>query len=74
MLILCMSRHKPSTVDGRVTPSALRKYRQSHRFLGPCCFCPLFNQDSRGAFVEAAMFIETSGPFCGEYVAKCAKG
>lgn len=63
---------RPTTGDRRVPPSELREYRNSNRFLGPCCLCPLFAVD--GAFTEAAMFIETSGPFSGEYVAKCAKG
>jgi len=69
-----MSRHRPTSENKRVTPTALYDHRQSHQFLGPCCLCPLFAQDGRGAFVEAAILIETLGPHSGQYVAKCAQG
>jgi hypothetical protein len=69
-----MCLHRPAVGGARVVPSALRKYRESHRFLGPCCLCPLFAQDGRSVFVEAAIFIAISGPDAGYYVAKCAKG
>lgn len=63
-------------LKNRVVPSALREHRQSHRFLGPCCLCPLLAEDpdDRGVFTEAAILIATSGLFFGEYVAMCAKG
>lgn len=62
--------------DGRarVVPSALREYRRSHEFRGPCCLCPLAIPSSEAAvYTEAAIFIATSGPLAGHYVAQCAK-
>src|ERR1700722_18953962 len=67
--------HRPiNELRERVPPCSLREYRESHRFLGPCCLCPLFVPSSQGVFTEVAIFITASGPFSGEYVAQCAKG
>jgi hypothetical protein len=63
---------RPVEGQKRVDPTALRDHRQSHQFLDPCCLCPLFML-SRQDFCEVALFVETSGTFCGEYMAKCAK-
>jgi len=65
--------NRPVIDQKRVVPSELRDHRLSHRFLGPCCLCPLFAQNDRAVFVEAAILIETSGPFSGRYIAKCAE-
>jgi hypothetical protein len=56
-----------------VTPSELRAHRLSHQFLGPCCLCPSRPEEQR-AFMEAAIFVVTSGRVSGEYVAGCAQG
>jgi hypothetical protein len=58
-----------------VAPDALRSYRETHAFLGPCCLCPLVGTQ-RGIelrFVEAAIYIPVFGRYAGEYVAECAK-
>jgi len=55
-----------------VPPSDLPDYRYSHKLNNPYCLCPLF-ATSGAAPKEAAIFIETVGAYCGEYVAKCAK-
>jgi hypothetical protein len=55
-----------------VPPSDLPDYRNSHKLQNPYSLCPLFAA-SGGTPKEAAVFIETVGPYCGEYVAKCAK-
>ena len=47
---------------------------KSNEFLGPGCFCSVFVPRDQAVFTEAAIFILTSGPFSGEYVAQCAKG
>lgn len=65
---------RPVRDTERVVPSELEEHRKSHQFLGPCCLCPLFEPQGRPIFTEAAIFIATSGPFAGEYIAKCAKG
>lgn len=73
MLILDVPRPSNSTLtQGRVKPSDLQDYRQSHRMLGPCCLCPM--QDAtQPDFVEAAMYMITVGLLSGEYVASCAR-
>jgi hypothetical protein len=76
-LILCYLHpcfHRPVRDCARVTPEALRQYREVHQYLGPGCLCPLFEQISNGlAFTEAAIYITTVEPYKGEYVAGCAK-
>jgi hypothetical protein len=70
--IHCIER--PVTARGeRVTPSDLRDHRLSHKFLGPCCMCPLLTEGG-STFKEAAIFAMPSGCFVGEYVAECADG
>lgn len=39
--------------------------------LGPCCLCPLADQNMPD-FVESAIFRATDGRFAGEYIAACA--
>ena len=55
----------------RITPSGMDDHRLTHRFLGPCCLCPL-EHTGQYAFTEAAMVMETSGRYVGQYVASCA--
>jgi hypothetical protein len=66
--------HRPLDGHQRVPPSLWRDYRESNEFLGPGCFCSVFVPRDQAVFTEAAIFISTSGPFSGEYVAQCAKG
>jgi hypothetical protein len=65
--------HRPIDTEGRlITPSDLRDHRRSHQFLGPCCMCPLTT--GQPAFVEAAIYMATSGRAIGEYIVECAMG
>ncbi|KAI0710853.1 hypothetical protein C8Q76DRAFT_694847 [Earliella scabrosa] len=55
-----------------IAPGSLRQTRMRLDFLGPSCLCTSL----RGGVVigvEAAILIEVSGPWSGEYVAKCAE-
>jgi hypothetical protein len=66
---------RPVEGERRVPPDALRSYRETHEFLGPCCFCPLLGTQ-RGIerrFVEAAIHVPVVGRYAGEYVAECTK-
>ena len=58
----------------RVNPEAFRHYRRFRDFLGPCCLCPIFMRKGDEKYIEAAVFVSTSGTYSGEYVAQCAKG
>lgn len=58
-------------MEARIHPSELRTYRLSHRMLGPCCLCPLVDQNGPD-FVESAMYVVSTGALSGEYVASCA--
>jgi hypothetical protein len=66
---------RPVEGDRRVAPDALRTYRETHKFLGPCCFCPLLGLQGgvENQFVEASIHVSVSGRYTGEYVAECAK-
>jgi hypothetical protein len=68
---LCLSR--PVEGERRVTPDALRSYRKTQNFLGPCCLCPLLGigRGIEHKFVEAAIHIPHYGRYVGEYVAEC---
>ena len=63
---------RPSTKEARVHPSELRNHRLSHRVLGPCCLCPLADQYAPD-FMEAAIYVVSTGTLSGEYVASCAR-
>jgi hypothetical protein len=39
--------------------------------LGPCCLCPLVDQNGPD-FVEAAIYVVSTGALSGEYVTSCA--
>ena len=58
----------------RVLPSNLLEYRALHEFLGPCCLCAASNPTKEAAFTESSIFVSSTGPQAGEYVAACAKG
>src|ERR1700742_4542741 len=58
----------------RVTPDALHIYRRNHKFLGPCCLCPLFWPGTKEThYTEAAIYLPVQGLYKGEYVAECAE-
>jgi hypothetical protein len=69
---------RPVNAQGeRVSPSELSDHRQSHRFFGPACICPAIAPASRNGgtgFIETAIFVATSGPYVGQYIAACARG
>jgi hypothetical protein len=74
LLYLHPCLHRPVRDHARVMPEGLRQYHKAHRYLGPGCLCPLFQQISNGlAFTEAAIYITKVEPYKGEYVAGCAK-
>ena len=64
--------HRPCLDGSRVVLSELQNYCTSHRMLGPCCLCPMIDVDQPD-FVEAAMYMPSSGPFAGQYIAMCAR-
>lgn len=39
--------------------------------LGPCCLCPLIDENGSD-YVEAAMYMATIGPYAGQCVISCA--
>ena len=49
----------------------MRQYWFTNDMLGPCCLCSLINPMGLD-FVEAAIYLATSGAYAGEYVASCA--
>ena len=69
--------HRPTTGEKRLKPDALRNYRNTHQFLGPCCLCPLkfgpLKKDGEPCFAEAAIYMPGVGRYEGEYIAECAK-
>ena len=68
------SHTRPVTEAGeRVTPSNLIEYRRSYEFKGPSCLCASLDADEN-AYTEASIFVATSGPDAGKYVAACATG
>ena len=64
--------HRPTRRPVRITPDAMRQYRSTNDMLGLCCLCPLINPTGPD-FVEAAIYLATSGTYVGQYVASCAK-
>lgn len=64
---------RPASVTERLTTCAMDNHRITHRFLGPCCLCPLAD-DKAPDFVEAAIYMATDGPHSGKWIATCAKG
>lgn len=65
--------YRPVVEASRVTPCNLPSHRATHRFVGPCCLCPLFLPNSGGLYIEASMSYETSGIWSGQFVAKCSR-
>ncbi|KAJ7676898.1 hypothetical protein DFH06DRAFT_1428792 [Mycena polygramma] len=63
----------PVSDSVRVTPSDLSDYRRTHQFRFPCCLCSVHEMDPNH-FTEAVVFMVTSGPLSGEFVAACARG
>ena|SRR5271170_3587759 len=75
-IIYITQLNRPLNARGeRIPPSDLSDHRSSHRFLGPCCICPLLRPAVQGCtFVEAAIFMATHGRLAGQYLAVCARG
>jgi len=85
MLLVCcnsappcvsLSHHSCRPVEGErcVPPDALCSYRETHKFLRPCCLCPLLRMErgiKHDRFVEAAIHIPLFGCYAKEYVAEC---
>jgi hypothetical protein len=72
LMVINITSYRPSSMEARaIHPSDLRSHRLSHRMLGPCCLCPLVDQNGPD-FVEAAIYIPSTGALSGEYVASCA--
>ena len=44
-----------------------------HAFLGPCCFCVCLELDDT-SYMESVIFLVTSGPYAGKYIAACVEG
>jgi hypothetical protein len=59
-------------MDRRIQPSELREHRQTHHVLGPSCLCPLLEAGLPDC-VESTIYLPTSGPWAGLYVATCAR-
>jgi hypothetical protein len=59
-------------MKARIQPSAIHDHRMSHKMLGPGCLCPMMDANGPG-FVEAAIYVPTSGEHWGKYTAACAK-
>jgi hypothetical protein len=57
----------------RVAPSELSSYRDEHDFRMPCCLCVIGATDEN-SYMECAIYLATSGPYSGEYVAGCTSG
>jgi len=68
------STRRPLDRNGALLkPSDLNIHRDSHVFFGPCCLCPLVENDARN-IVEAMMVMDNpKNRPVGEYVAKCAR-
>ena len=62
--------HRPTHTPMRIAPDAMRQYRSTNDMLGPCCLCPLINPMGPD-FVEATIYLATSGVYAGEYIASC---
>jgi len=54
----------------RVTPPSLVDYREDHQFRAPCCLCA--ENNTTASYTESSVYIATTGPYFGEYVAGCA--
>jgi hypothetical protein len=73
LIIECVLCRPLNDAGQRVPPSELCSHRLSHRFLGPCCLCPV-TMEGEITFTEAAIFMATSGHCTGHYIARCARG
>lgn len=61
----------PSEFTGRIPPSELNVYRDTHQILLPCCLCPLADPHAPD-HVESAIYEAREGEFKGKWVASCA--
>jgi len=55
---------RPSSTEARVHPSELSDHRLPHRMLGPCCLCPLADQNGPD-FTEPAIYMIIPGTLSG---------
>jgi hypothetical protein len=69
MLIVDCSR-PIDEMGRRVTPSTLSDHRITYQFKAPCCVCA--ENSPTADYIETAIYVATSGPYFGEYVAGCA--
>ena len=69
---LIYQSQRPTTMEARIHPSALNDHHISHRMLGPCCLCPMFDA-STPDFIEAVIDMDPSSKHAGQYVAACVK-
>lgn len=67
-----LSYYRPGGIPYRKHPGMFRSLRNTTRMLGPCCLCPLIDENGPD-YVEAAMYMAAVGTFAGKYVISCAK-
>jgi hypothetical protein len=65
---------RPTLNDDRVSPCHFREYAFTREFKGPCCLCSLLVPGGEAVYTEAAVFVSSTKPYAGLYVAQCAKG
>jgi len=63
---------RPSANGTRIHPSDMHTYRELHQMLGPCCLCPMVEENGPD-FMEAAIYKPVTGLFAGDYVTSCAR-
>lgn len=59
-------------MNRRIKLSELHEHRQTHCVLGLSCLCPLLEAGLLN-FVESTIYVPTSGPWAGLYVATCTR-
>ena len=67
--LTCLCR--PGGIPHRKHPDLFRSLRDTTRMLGPCCLCPLIDENGPD-YVEAAMYMATIGPYAGQCLISCA--
>jgi hypothetical protein len=64
---------RPIEDENRVPPSGMRDHRVTNKMPNPICFCSMkFRNVNQPKFVEAAIYLITTGLYGGQYVASCA--
>jgi hypothetical protein len=67
--IYSFSFRRPIINGQRVTPEDLLRYRRSHGFRNPCCFCAA--KYLQIAYTESELQLILHGPYSGEWVVRC---